>query len=269
MDIIFAHISISAIYNLNSTSKFDISTYNGSLNKYNNQDFISDASFSSIIPIGLRLIQRFKSDEQTIGLILIREIVENTTSTLLQAAVSWILPCLFTTWRAITDVKTKTIVCRIIHSFLAVSTISTISKKYSHMMLETFCNDIIFVKKADELTYILQHMMTFFENCTIGIIYIQLSKIVTTLLSLLNHWNINLQANVLKILYNLIKITPTGIKFYKPKIIIELKRLIIFYSYSLKKENDVVITLAKSTKIQVENFINMINFILIEIESII
>jgi hypothetical protein len=256
LDIIFAHISISAIYNLNSTSKFDISSHNGSSNKYNNQtDFISDASFSSIIPIGLRLIQRFKSDEQIMGLILIREIVENTSSTLLQAATSWILPCLFTTWRATTDVKTKTVVCRIIHSILAVSTISTISKKYSHMMLETFCNDIIFVKKPDDLTYIVQQMIPFFENCTIGIIYIQLSKIVTTLLSLLNHWNIKLQANVLKILYNLIKAAPTGMKFYKPKIIIELKRLNIFYSYSLKKDNDIVINLAKSTKIQVEKLL--------------
>jgi hypothetical protein len=70
-------------------------------------------------------------------------------------------------------------------------------------------------------------------------------------------------------LYNLIKRTTSGIKFHKPKIITELRRLNIFYSFSLNKDNKYVINLAKSTKLQVENFINMIDFILIEIENIV
>ena len=78
------------------------------------------------------------------------------------------------------------------------------SKKFEHMILEAFNSIVMLHYSSKQSIPIIIYMLPFFQHCTISIVYCHLSAIITSLLILLNKWDIGLQVYIIIVI--LIKI---------------------------------------------------------------
>eukprot|EP01032_Pedospumella_encystans_P008550 gene8550-10136_t len=228
-------LAAHAILCLLNPDSYVLNTSTSTISSANNRSSVTvtltSAAYTALVPIAMRLLDRYEPPLHTLGLLLLYKASDATPPGLLSSFLDWVLPHLFTYLEIGSDDWSRLVEARLIHSLLCCDIQSNVALKHAHLYIESSIRQLQLKPTAVFAWPYLLHMNCMYIFMTVGVLSLHASALVDCYLQLLNVWHLPLQNLALESLSKLVhRLAGSGLEQIMPKIATELVRINLFYA---------------------------------------